>query len=189
MSRMSRLASINQRDSIGTQYFQWLKDLVCVEENSYNLLLKTLHQIGFYYVLENDSNRLLDGKGMKLIFSEEEDIPLIYLLNNPNGCSVLEMLIALARRWENEVMYDPQIPNRTAEWFWGFINNLGLGDFTDDNFHDQATTHIEFIVNRFMDRDYKRSGEGGICPLKKFNKDQRKVEIWYQMHAYFSENY
>ena len=40
-----------------------------------------------------------------------------------------------------------------------------------------------------VERRYKRSGEGGLFPLKNAAKDQRKVEIWYQLSSYLLENY
>lgn len=48
-----------------------------------------------------------------------------YLDNRP--CSVLEMIIALAIRLEEHIMDDPDIGNRTGQWFWDMIVSLGLG--------------------------------------------------------------
>ena len=33
-------------------------------------------------------------------------------------CSVLEMMIALAIRCEEHIMDDPDVGNRTGQWFW-----------------------------------------------------------------------
>ena len=38
-------------------------------------------------------------------------------------------------------------------------------------------------------REYSDNGHGGLFPLKNPKKDQRKVEIWYQMTEYINENY
>ena len=43
-------------------------------------------------------------------------------------CSVLEMMIALSMRCEEQIMDDPDIGNRTGQWFWDMIDNLGLGE-------------------------------------------------------------
>ena len=48
---------------------------------------------------------------------------------------------------------------------------------------------MALILNKIIDRGYSRRGVGGLFPLKYSKNDQRKVELWYQMHSYLIENY
>jgi hypothetical protein len=68
---------------------------------------------------------------------------------------------------------------------WFFKN---LGD--DDDFPTgQAGMLVEQKINRVLERTYKPNGEGGLFPLKNTCKNQKRVEIWYQMNSYIHENY
>ena len=105
-----------------------------------------------------------------------------FLDNQP--CSVLEMMIALAIRCEEHIMDDPDVGNRTGQWFWNMIMNLGLGSMTDDQFDKR---YAEQVIERFLNREYEQDGEGGLFTVKHCKHDLRTVEIWYQMCWYLDE--
>ena len=96
-------------------------------------------------------------------------------------CSVLEMIIALAIRLEEHIMDDPDIGNRTGQWFWDMIVSLGLGSMDDSKF-DKA--HAIDVIRRFLDRDYGRDGKGGLFTIEHCRYDMRDIEIWYQANWY-----
>jgi hypothetical protein len=96
-------------------------------------------------------------------------------------CSVLEMMIALAIRCEETIMDDPDIGDRTRQWFWGMIINLGLGGMTDANFDPDF---VDDSVLRFLNRDYEPDGRGGLFTIRNCHRDLRDVEIWYQLCWY-----
>ena len=78
-------------------------------------------------------------------------------------------------------MTDPDIGNRMGQWFWNMIVNLGLGSMSDSRF-DAAYT--DDVISRFMNRKYKRNGEGGLFTVERCKYDMRTVEIWWQMNWY-----
>ena len=103
-----------QIERIDSLYFQWLCDFVNVNKGnkSYYILLKTLHKREFYGFIPNDSNRINDGKKLREIFVSEYGIDdrreydiCIDALSGP--CSVLEMMVALAKRIEDDILFDP----------------------------------------------------------------------------------
>jgi hypothetical protein len=49
--------------------------------------------------------------------------------------------------------------------------------------------NVNQILTNLVERTYQKNGKGGLFPLKQPAKDQRRVEIWYQMAAYLNENY
>ena len=94
------------------------------------------------------------------------------------------MMIALAIRCEEHIMDDPDIGNRTGQWFWNMIVNLGLGSMTDAKFDENYTN---MVIERFLNREYERNGDGGLFTVKHSRRDLRTVEIWYQMCWYLDE--
>lgn len=177
------------RNSIESHYFDWMYDLVCNTDYSdltYYELLSTLNDIDFVYINERDVNRAIDGVDFRYRFGYEcgysNEMIQTYLDTKP--CSVLEMMIALAFRIEETIMDDPEYGDRTGQWFWNMIVSLGLGSMCDTRF-DRA--HVEDVIYRFLNRDYKRNGEGGLFTTQDASHDMRTAEIWYQAMWYLND--
>lgn len=172
---------------LNNRYFEWMCQLVYDEQYtrrlSYHKLLNHLHNIDFVYILPMDGNRADDGIDLRYRFGYENkyegSMIASYLDNRP--CSVLEMLIALAFRCEENIMRDPDIGDRTGQWFWNMIVSLGLGSMNDSRYDSEYTDEVIF---RFMDRKYARNGEGGLFTIEHCKYDMRSVEIWWQMNWY-----
>lgn len=172
------------RDQIINDYFEWLWNFTKCRGHSQNRKIITLlHNIEFRYSIAMDANREEDGIDLRYRFITEVGIPKNYqevygYLDGP--CSVLEMMIALAIRCEESIMDDPDIGDRTSEWFWLMMKNLGL-DYMSDRKFDRDVAEEKISI--FLDRRYKRNGEGGLFVVNG-RRDLRKVEIWYQMCWY-----
>lgn len=179
------------KDELNNAYFEWMYQLVCSEQYSrrlsYRKLLYLLHDTEFTYTIPMDGNRAEDGTDLRYRFGYENtyESPMIatYLDNRP--CSVLEMMIALAIRCEEHIMDDPDIGNRTGQWFWNMIVNLGLGSMNDEKFNKN---HAREIIQKFLNREYRQNGNGGLFTVRHCRVDLRSVEIWYQMCWYLDEN-
>ena len=175
--------------NLSNRYFEWLCNLVYdhkfSRKLSYKKLLTTLHSIDFVYIIEQDSNRFDDGVDLRYRFGYENDISKsdieTYLNNKP--CSVLEMMIALSLRCEEHIMDDEDVGNRTGQWFWNMVVNLGLGCMTDNRFDSD---YVIFCIDRLMNREYEPDGEGGLVTVPDCRQDLRTIEIWYQMMWYLS---
>lgn len=172
------------QDQIINDYFEWLWNFTKCRGHSQNRKIITLlHNIEFRYSIPMDANREEDGIDLRYRFITEVGIPKNYqevygYLDGP--CSVLEMMIALAIRCEESIMDDPDIGDRTSEWFWLMMKNLGL-DYMSDRKFDRDIAEEKISI--FLDRKYKRNGEGGLFVVNG-RRDLRKVEIWYQMCWY-----
>lgn len=178
------------RDEIRNEYFEWLYNYVCdgkfSKHNSFRKLLMKLHSVEFTYIIPRDSNRADDGINMRYRFIishgyEYEDIyeDIMDALDGP--CSVLEMIIALAIRCEETIMDDPNVGDRTGQWFWGMITNLGLGSMTDERFDRD---YVERVIDIFLNREYEPDGKGGLFTIRHFDQDLRDAEIWHQLCWY-----
>ena len=173
------------QDDIVNEYFEWLVSIACVDIKavSYRKLLNHLHCIEFMPSLEMDENRAEDGIELRYRFAHDylEDDDAEYELTG--GCSMLEMMLALSIRCEETIMDDPTIGDRTAQWFWGMIMNLGLGGMYDKNFDRR---YVEEVIQRFLDRDYEPDGTGGLFTVRNFEYDMRTIEIWHQLCGYLN---
>lgn len=177
-------------DILKNEYFEWLYGLVCSKRSpkgiTYRKLLMYLHATEFRYIMPRDKNRADDGTNLRYRFAltrEDEcstDV-IVDILDGP--CSVLEMMVALAMRCEQTIMDDESIGDRTEQWFWGMVTNLGLGAMMDGRFDRGA---VDIIVNRFLDREYAPDGRGGLFRIRDCDRDLRTVEIWYQLCWYLN---
>lgn len=172
------------KGELNNEYFEWMYRLVYNEKYyrrlSYGKLLAYLHNVEFIYTIGMDSNRADDGIDLRYRFGYEHSYnnPMIATYLDDRSCSVLEMLIALAMRCEEHIMDDPDSGNRTGQWFWNMIENLGLKSMSDSKF-DKA--YVSDVVTRFLNREYKRNGEGGLFTVEHCKNDLRGSEIWHQM--------
>lgn len=159
-------------------------DLVCddryADEISYRKLLMHLHSTEFVFVLPMDENRAGDGVSLRYRFALDQDQEeLADYLDGP--CSVLEMMIALAIRCEENLMDDLEIGERTGQWFWNMITSLGLGSESDISFDKR---YVEDAIERFLYREYEPDGRGGLFTIRNSRRDLRDIEIWLQMNDY-----
>lgn len=177
---------MNERD-IKVAYFNWMVDLVCANRyagpNSFRHLLAYLHTVEFTYRRVNDGDRARDGVSLRHRFAlQHRDISYDYAmaaLDEP--CSVFEMILALAIRCEEGIMNDPRLGDRTGQWFWKMITNLGLGGMTDRLFDEELA---EEIATRFLERKYEPDGSGGLFRIRDAGRDARRIPIWTQMCLY-----
>jgi hypothetical protein len=171
-------------DILNKEYFDWMYKLMCGKRrSSYRKLLSYLHDREFVYSIELDGNRAEDGIDLRYRFAYENGYTSLSEVNQlDNGpCSVLEMMIALAIRCEEHIMDDPDIGDRTIQWFWKMIDNLGLKNMNDSHFNERR---VCFIIDRFLNREHDEDGKGGLFTVKSCAYDLRTVEIWYQMCWY-----
>ena len=168
---------------IKEKYFEWMYETVCsnrfANRNQYRKLLDLLNDIPYRWIIDKDENRAEDGEiGLRWRFACETHETNIYDIDTP--CSVLEMILAMAYRCE-EIMDNTEYGDRTVQWFWSMISNLGLNGMTDDRF-DQ--NEVEDIIERFLDRAFEPDGHGSLFVVKNCRYDLRDVELWSSMTWY-----
>lgn len=180
---MSRILELYSK-----RYFEWLRDLMCegryAEGISFDNLLAYLHSRPFRFTIPRDVNRAKDGEDLRRkfairVYPNHDHRPIMGELYGE--CSMLEMMVALSLRCEENIMDDPKLGNRSSQWFWGMIVSLGLGSMTDDSFDED---YVAGVVDRFIAREYEPNGEGGLFTIRNFKGDLRDVEIWYQLCWY-----
>lgn len=174
--------------NIREDYFEWLLNTACgnlyAKQISFRKLLTHLHTVEFQYVILRDRNRAEDGISLRRRYILVNNLDYMYdqvisALHGP--CSILEMMVALALRCEEDTMDDPSIGDRSRQWFWGMVRSLGLSGMTDMNY-DGA--FVDEVLIRFIRREYEPDGRGGLFTIRNCPYDLREFEIWYQLNWY-----
>ena len=175
------------RNEVKSEYFEWLVEITCERrysrEISYRKLLTRLHTTKFRYVMIRDKNQAIHGTGLRRRFALQHDEKLYDSIMNilVGPCSVLEMMVALAIRCEEDIMDDPRVGNRVSQWFWGMIVSLGLGSMQDARYDEK---YVDQTITRFLNREYEPNGKGGLFTIEGCSVDLREVEIWCQLCWY-----
>ncbi len=180
---MHRVSSVD--GPLDELYLVWLYSQVAnvdlkSPKRKYWTLLSQLYSTEFVWFVPNDDSRVEDGRELRYEFVEERDLDNADLAWMGLGCSVLEMLVALSRR----MAFETDVP--ASAWFWHIIENLKLHEYNDSR-RDFADI-VKVVIDKVIWRTYDKDGTGGLFPLRQPNRDQRKVEIWYQMSAYILEH-
>jgi hypothetical protein len=171
-------------------YFQWLTDKCEPPTDNYNKLFWQLFNTEFIYSIPLDGNRAEDGISLRYRYGKECNVDERIVASEIDicPCSVLEMIVALAIRVEENIMYDAEIGDRTHCWIWVMITNLGLEDCTDEKMMDDEDPYVRRCLDIFMQRKYDKDGfNGGLFVINDQTKDLRKTEIWYQAMWFFKE--
>jgi hypothetical protein len=162
-------------------YLIWLYSQVGEVNNknrskTYWKLLRLLHEKEFTWLIPKDENRAQEGKDLRREFLRQTKTKM----DEPGwldfGASFLEVLVALSWKLSFEG------GGEQADRFWELIGNLGLQGCTDANPPENVI--IDHILNIVINREYAANGAGGLFPIDDTDKDQRVVELWYQMQTY-----
>lgn len=179
-------------DEIKNGYFEWILCRVGTKDRDpagYSELLRYLDSVGYIYTIPMDGNRADDGICLRYRYGSENGISpaVISSVLDIRDCSMLEMAAALAIRCEEDVMYDPQIGDRTGIWFWIMIDSLGLGEMTDGHFNREAA---DGIILAFLEHRYEPNGQGSLFRITEEgtggSSDLRRMELWNQMGVFLT---
>lgn len=175
------------RQMILYSYLGWLYDRVYLDGNHWSLI-GLLNEIEFTWSVPMDENRALDGLDLRREFIHEyafNEDAVRATLSGP--CSVLEMLVALCIRCEDEIMYDPEYGDRTALWFWDIMRNLEIDDQDDEHFNEDL---VRIKVDIFVNRRFKKGAVGSPFPDPGYTEEEAKnTEFWSMMQSYLVTNF
>jgi len=102
-------------------------------------------------------------------------------------CSVLEMMVALSVRGDERILFDYESGGSKADViFMAMLSSLQLKTLSNINFNDK---YFDYVMERFLNREYEYTGEGGPFTVNNPRRDMRTVDIWYQMNWYLQEIY
>jgi hypothetical protein len=173
-------------------YMKWILEKMEFRKRGrkkYGKLMKYLNNTEYEFKTLLDENRLSDALNMRNNFLEEYfggsynkyDSTIVAACPNiivfgPHRCSILEMLAALSIRCEIEMTGEPGC-DVLGRMFWIAIDNSGLGKFSDDKFDGQF---VKKTVNEMTNFD--------IFPFHRPGIDKNRVDLWYAMQLWITEN-
>lgn len=164
-------------------YFDWLVDLVRMQENL--IMMRTLHSIEFYALIDLDNNRGEDGKQLREVFAEKHpEFGNYEALNGP--CTMLEMMIALCIRME-EIARKTTFQKLLCHFFTEICTNLGIFNCKNpDEISEKVHCFLEKkpLKGRFVSFFWHNVS---FLKSKMTQEYLEKTEIWYQMQAYLQE--
>lgn len=178
-------------EELDEQYLDWLYTQIApvrtrARAHNWRRLCEQFYGTIFVAIVPHDENRIADGRDLRYEFlAEREDLQGdLDWMRSP--CSMLELFIILARLLAFEMDDAPIV------WFWHLVEGLGLKQFNDREYYEHPD-HVEEVVSSILDRviwrNYEPNGRGGLFPLRNPDRDQRKVELWYQLNAYLLEQF
>lgn len=184
---MGRVKMIESAD-YGISYFNHLCEEAGVETyvpgQTYRLVAHTLYNRDFYSAVPGDDNRIEDALALRQEFRDIAGLPSSEL-DFPPSC--LEVLLALAKRIENDIMGDESEIDRTQEWFFMILTNLGLDKYWDEAYSFAADYEMKEILEHFLDRKYGKDGKYCAFPCEIRSKKLEDVELWFQMQHYLDQ--
>lgn len=170
------------------KYFDWLCSWVCDHKRSkrkYYYLLKLLFETDFIYLKQFDMNRAIDGEDLRYRFRDETGLE-VFDPGFKTQCRVLEMLVALSIRIQNDYMDNPIDGDQTSRWFWDMIFNLELLEF-DNAHYDYDTAYYRLM--RFLTCKYDYDGRGGLFTIQDPDMPVYDMEIWTQADIWVDQNF
>ena len=162
------------------------------DDKTYFVLAWKLFDTRYKVLVDRDDNRVIDARCIRDRFALLNSSFQEYTSLDTPGASILEVLVALVERFDTEVMMDENEIDRSKEWFWEMMKNCGLDIFIDSGFNEEdnyAHEQCNSIIELVNSREYDEHGHGGYFPVKSDKYDQRRRELWFQMHDYFLENH
>lgn len=175
-----------REDGILSDYYHWILMKLGMTEND-GMLLRFLHKTEYHPANPLDENREYDGFDLRARYAYETDENPVVVRRamREKGCSMLEMMAALAIRCEESIMHDEELGDRTEFWFCHMLYSMGFGPMLSNS--QFSPEQAEDIVTRFLENRYEPNGSGGLFYIPGCREDLRKTEIWYQMMLYLDK--
>ena len=181
-----------ETDNFSNAYRSWIIDEMRAYE--YSILFDILYDTEFYWDEKSvimDMNRESDGRYLRRRFVDETGAKC------PEGylewpASFLEVMVALAYKVDDMIMYQPSNTYGAWTWFWDWMDNAGFSRYDDHRLlreKQSGFAQIQAIVSSILNREYSYSGAGGFFPLSDPGCDQRSEEMWFQANSYMIEKY
>ena len=163
-------------DELRNLYFGWMAQVAISDyrrRDDYLMLLEHLDNINFTYSIPFDENRFNDDQDLRYRFGYENNIAgydIDEMSFRKGPCSILEMMVALSLKCEENFMSDPAYGNRISNWFFEMLQSLKLDGMTNDRYDEKW---IDYRIYVFLNHIY----EPGLFTIPNIAKDLRDVDI------------
>lgn len=138
-------------------------------ERSYTKVLKKLDDI-VYRSNTVPSIKQFNNNRIANVYEFRND----YNIYRSTAPTVLEILVVLAIRIDDEFLYTNERGNNPADWFWVMLECMGLTQYSDEVFD---ASDVELIIYNFMDNNYLPDGTGSVGHVPA-HLDARDMDLW-----------
>ena len=123
-------------DELEKMYYDWLVTYHIAYLSNYQTLLRALYDTPFRVTILMDENRVGDGLDMRNRFAYQQGLGQQdrELLRQGRPCSVLEVMIGLAQRFDEEYMTQYSNEDPIGLLVRPMIESLGLQGYDDQHF-------------------------------------------------------
>lgn len=135
-----------------------------------------LYNREYYAEYLMDKNRIADALDLRIHWDPEA-----YKYLDARPVSILEVIVALAKRCEEQIMCDPDYGDRTVQWINHMIASLELNGQFDDIYDEE---YVDDVIDRFLSHEYSPDGHGSLFWVPNCSVDMREKELWVQQ-SYF----
>lgn len=177
-------------------YFDWLRTeafTAQVNRRNYEGVLRTLHDIPFYWTIWSDENRAGDALTYRQysflgVQNDLEQLDPKWLHDwAQQSPSVLEVLLGCARRYSD--FFGHHVPY----YFGHLFRNLELDRLPGRALTGEQQMIVRNKVDVWMSHQYDENGQGSPFPIRSHVMlgipDMRTLDIWRQMNAYSAEHF
>lgn len=174
-------------------YFRWMYDVVSdktyFHHKDYIKLCDILNNIDYYYILSMDANRESDGISLRYRFGYEKGLPDTRIASELDNTpvSVLEIMVALAFRIEEDIVGSEDYGNRTGKWFYYMLDGLHLTSMYDSN-PNFDIGYINSRIETWLAREFYPNGNESPFYIQDPKEDLRTVDLWTQAMWFITEN-
>jgi len=171
-------------------YFEWMTGKVFPdihERRMYEQLMVALDSSMFYFSIPMDENRMRDGIDLRYRFAYEKrysNQEVEGILRHNSSCSILEMMVALALKGDERILYDYETGGKADYIFKIMLESMDVINMTNDQF-DKG--YMDYKIDMLLNHGYEYNGRGGLFTVDNPRRDMREVDIWYQMNWYLQK--
>lgn len=174
-------------EEIEEAYYDWLTDMISGYKGHMSKLLRQLYMTPFRVTMLMDENRVGDGLTLRYRYAIHANLSNAAreMLKDIRPCSILEVMLGLALRFEEEYVVPPDgdILTGVSSTFNYMIRSLCLIDFDDAHYQPEI---VQKILVRFMDRTNWPDGRGGLFYIPDAQEDMRQLELWDQLMRWYA---
>lgn len=154
-------------------YFNWLYKISFGESREWYDVMLDLDEVAFHWdsTIKYDENRALDGLQLRRDFLFAEGMTRETRDIDARPVSFFEVYVGLGKKLAHLLDRDLQASMAYLMSIGPFQPYFDLGQVLE-------------AAHRVMDRDYSYNGEGGLFPLQNPPRDQRLVELLYQLNLH-----
>ena len=177
------------------EYLDWLLTLVNtglryhklpLEYEKRSSMIKILFETRWSPLQSDDKLCYMDAIALREDFMERNDV-LEDELHMVDKCTVLELLISLSVKLDEDPILSPQIGCRPGDWFVTMLKNIYLWPCEDETMDEEwSDTSIKQTLDIFVNRKYRDDGRGGniFITNEPKHQDYTLIGLWKQACMY-----